>query len=227
MVWDYHVIALHRTSTTAGNREAIPPNLLHSADDGRPCNPAASQPRPGTQPNISEPDDAADSSTRREGGSAQVQTFVFDLDTSLPWGCDFQRYATDALQPQRQLPPELRRLYRVVPAATYLRCFASNRQHMRRPDGSWAMPPPAYPCIIAKDGSGATDRLGCFWDMEPRSGGRLDRGTFGELLDERQLLQRFGYRPPSSSGLEVQDGGGSAGGSHGGSSSEDDATTEE
>lgn len=36
------------------------------------------------------------------------------------------------------------RFFRVIPADTYLASFASDRRHMRRPDGSWIKPPPAY-----------------------------------------------------------------------------------
>lgn len=39
------------------------------------------------------------------------------------------------------------RFFRVIPAETYLAEFASDRRHMRRPDGTWIKPPPSYPPI--------------------------------------------------------------------------------
>lgn len=41
----------------------------------------------------------------------------------------------------------LNRKLRVVPADSFLSNFASDRSHMRNPDGSWKMPPPLYPPI--------------------------------------------------------------------------------
>ena len=48
--------------------------------------------------------------------------------------------------------PLLCRMYRLVPAASLLQHFASDRSHMRLPDGSWSADPPQYPCIVAADG---------------------------------------------------------------------------
>lgn len=39
------------------------------------------------------------------------------------------------------------RVFRVIPAESYLNEFASDRRHMRRPDDSWIKPPPPYPPI--------------------------------------------------------------------------------
>lgn len=39
------------------------------------------------------------------------------------------------------------RFFRVVPAKQFLQSFASDRRHMKRPDGSWIKPPPPYPAI--------------------------------------------------------------------------------
>ncbi|KOB65718.1 Protein N-terminal glutamine amidohydrolase, partial [Operophtera brumata] len=40
--------------------------------------------------------------------------------------------------------------FRVVPAKQFLQHFASDRRHMKRPDGSWIKPPPPYPAISAQ-----------------------------------------------------------------------------
>lgn len=45
------------------------------------------------------------------------------------------------------------RMFRVVPAASLLQHFASDRSHMRCSDGSWCAEPPPYPCITAADGT--------------------------------------------------------------------------
>lgn len=56
------------------------------------------------------------------------------------------------------------RLYRVVPVPQLLQHFASDRSHMRRPDGEWSAPPPPYPCIIAA-ATGHTNTLPRHRDM--------------------------------------------------------------
>lgn len=40
------------------------------------------------------------------------------------------------------------RCFRVLSWGGYRDCFASDRSHMRRPDGTWNAPPPAYPPIV-------------------------------------------------------------------------------
>lgn len=54
-------------------------------------------------------------------------------------------------------------MFRLVPAASLLQHFASDRSHMRKPDGSWCAEPPQYPCITAADG--ATMNLARYRDM--------------------------------------------------------------
>jgi hypothetical protein len=39
------------------------------------------------------------------------------------------------------------RYFRVIPANEFLKEFASDRRHMKRPDGTWIKPPPNYPAI--------------------------------------------------------------------------------
>lgn len=50
-------------------------------------------------------------------------------------------------------PACARRLFRVVPARTFLDSFASDRSHMIRADRSWIAPPPTYPAIRPVQGS--------------------------------------------------------------------------
>ncbi len=42
------------------------------------------------------------------------------------------------------IPLSLRPLFRVVPAMEFMETFASDRRHMRYPDGSWHQPPPPW-----------------------------------------------------------------------------------
>jgi hypothetical protein len=51
------------------------------------------------------------------------------------------------------LPACTCRMFRLVSAASLLQHFASDRSHMRRPDGCWCAEPPPYPCITAADGA--------------------------------------------------------------------------
>ncbi|CAG8479621.1 3127_t:CDS:2 [Paraglomus occultum] len=82
--------------------------------------------------------------TEAENGQKK-RSWVYDLDTVLPFPCEFETYRRSALArfPQR----ELQRKYRLIPAKTYLEVFASDRSHMLQEDGSWKAPPPAYPPI--------------------------------------------------------------------------------
>ncbi|XP_065181887.1 protein N-terminal glutamine amidohydrolase-like [Sycon ciliatum] len=71
---------------------------------------------------------------------------VYDLDTRLPFPCGFARYARDSFGMQ-VADPMFRRIFRVVPAASYLAEFASDRSHMRSKTSSgsgWMSPPPSY-----------------------------------------------------------------------------------
>lgn len=62
------------------------------------------------------------------------------------------------LPPLPPPPPKTpHRMYRLVPAASLLQHFASDRSHMRRPDGSWCAEPPPYPCITAAAAAAAAD----------------------------------------------------------------------
>uniref|UniRef100_A0A3Q3XIG4 Protein N-terminal glutamine amidohydrolase n=1 Tax=Mola mola TaxID=94237 RepID=A0A3Q3XIG4_MOLML len=73
----------------------------------------------------------------------QSEPLVYDLDSELSFPCRLQLYAHQALRSDRGIKPKLR----VVPADSFLLNFASDRSHMRNPDGSWKMPPPLYPPI--------------------------------------------------------------------------------
>ena len=76
--------------------------------------------------------------------------------------------------------------FRVATAAEYLSGFASDRSHMRRDDGSFTMPPPPQPCIVAA--SGETHSLPKWWDMTHAEPG------YGQVHDLGSFLRYFGAR---------------------------------
>ncbi|XP_062870296.1 protein N-terminal glutamine amidohydrolase [Trichomycterus rosablanca] len=79
--------------------------------------------------------------------NALGQSFIYDPDTTLPFPCPFDVYSSEAFQSDEFIKPAFRRQMRVIPADTYLKKFASDRSHMKNPNGTWRMPPPSYPCI--------------------------------------------------------------------------------
>jgi len=73
---------------------------------------------------------------------------VYDLDSDLPFPTYFHKYVTETFRTDAILNPEYHRFFRVIPAGQFLQTFASDRRHMKKPDGSWMKPPPPYPCIL-------------------------------------------------------------------------------
>lgn len=76
---------------------------------------------------------------------------VVDLDTTLPVVCRAVTYVEEALMPTLKLPAaqDLYPKLRIVPGPIFLRHFASDRRHMRRPNDDdsgrqWIAPPPPY-----------------------------------------------------------------------------------
>jgi hypothetical protein len=104
---------------------------------------------------------------------------IWDLDTLLPCPIaagDYLRQSFSQALPEAYTP----RL-RVVDADEYVRTFASDRAHMRRPDGSFERPPPPWAPIGAP---GAPSTLRRFIDM---------RDPFvGDVATLDQALERFG-----------------------------------
>ncbi|KAG2498683.1 hypothetical protein HYH03_003427 [Edaphochlamys debaryana] len=153
VVWDYHVLLVQRLPYTGAAENRLPA-VLRAGPSGS-AGPGA--PAAGAAAAVEAAQAAA------EAAAGPSRAVVWDLDTLLPFPCSLDLYAQNALRAHMTLLPHLQRLYRVVPAATYLRSFASDRSHMRRPGGGWASPPPAYPPIVAADG--ATNNIHVFWHM--------------------------------------------------------------
>ena len=116
-------------------------------------------------------------------GQQAQSTLVLDLDTLLPFPCPLPVYATEALQAGCiSLPPELHRVYRVVPARLLLRHFASDRRHMLDEGGSWLASPPPYPPIVTPYGT--ANSLHHYLDM-PEAEDAVDCATeSAQLLAE-------------------------------------------
>ena len=70
---------------------------------------------------------------------------VWDLDTTLGLPIDAPEYLRQSFRPG--LPRELAPLFRVVPAAVFVATLASDRSHMRGPDGRFERPPPPWPTV--------------------------------------------------------------------------------
>uniref|UniRef100_A0A7S2RU18 Protein N-terminal glutamine amidohydrolase n=1 Tax=Rhizochromulina marina TaxID=1034831 RepID=A0A7S2RU18_9STRA len=77
--------------------------------------------------------------------------FVVDYDTTLEPsagpGIPAKDYVECSLLPGLEVPGPLQPLLRVVPAAVLAREFASDRSHMKKPNGAWQATPPPGPCI--------------------------------------------------------------------------------
>ncbi|KAH9315433.1 hypothetical protein KI387_024060, partial [Taxus chinensis] len=79
-----------------------------------------------------------------------AQVRVWDLDTMLPFPVQLHQYVTEAIRPSLPSFLKFHRIFRVIHGPIFLRCFASDRRHMRNSEGKWIAPPPPYNCITAE-----------------------------------------------------------------------------
>ncbi|ORX83164.1 hypothetical protein BCR32DRAFT_326488 [Anaeromyces robustus] len=86
---------------------------------------------------------------------------IFDLDSTLPFPCEFNVYLLNAIYPRQfaRIVNEHQGLFRVIPAEMYFKNFASDRSHMLDSDGNWLKPPPDYPPIETKECSMNIDQF--------------------------------------------------------------------
>jgi protein N-terminal glutamine amidohydrolase len=75
---------------------------------------------------------------------------VLDLDSTLPFPCTAKRYLEDSFP--GDLPRDKEPRFRFMPARYYIEHLASDRSHMKRPDGSWLAPQPPWNRIGVSDG---------------------------------------------------------------------------
>ena len=91
------------------------------------------------------------------------RTWIFDMDSRLPFPSDMEEYFIASFPDQSALPEQYRAWVRSIPADSYLRQFYSDRSHMldRLPADQF----PPYPIIQPENG---TERilLSDYWDME-------------------------------------------------------------
>ncbi|CAH2058476.1 unnamed protein product [Thlaspi arvense] len=80
------------------------------------------------------------------------EPLVWDLDSTLPFPSPLTSYVTETIQLSFQLFAEYQRFFRIVHAPLFFKHFASDRRHMKEPDGTWTAQPPPYQPIVAQDG---------------------------------------------------------------------------
>nr|CAI5823505.1 unnamed protein product [Callosobruchus analis] len=109
---------------------------------------------------------------------------VYDLDSELPFPTYVHKYVTETFRTDHILKPDYFRYFRVIPANEFLNEFASDRRHMKRPNGTWIKPPPTYPPIRT---SVCAHNLEDYIQMDTAKGP-------GQVLTLTQFVQRF-YKP--------------------------------
>lgn len=92
---------------------------------------------------------------------------ALDLDSALPFPCPLARYLAESFPPMRH--PRQRPIFRVIAAPDYLTGLASDRSHMRKPDGSYVAPPPPW----LAPGRGKSNTLTAWIDVSSNSPGDL------------------------------------------------------
>lgn len=102
---------------------------------------------------------------------------IWDLDTRLGLPLPARDWVAGSFPFLDRLPADLSPRFRLIPCGDYRREFASDRGHMRQPNGRWQHPPPPWPPI----GRGMNLHRYC----SPSTGGP------GEVLDAATLLQRL------------------------------------
>ncbi|CAE1291833.1 NTAQ1 [Acanthosepion pharaonis] len=113
-----------------------------------------------------------------------LNTYVYDLDSCLPFSCKFEIYLKEAIKQDSLFQPEYYRYFRVVEAATYLRYFASNRKHMLDESGMWKSKPPPYPCIRTEE---TDDNIQEFINVDVSVG-------YGQVLNLKDFTKTFSQR---------------------------------
>ena len=144
----------------------------------------------------------------QDGG--ERETWILDLDTTLPNPCPFDEYYEGSFQPEENIKSAFRQRLRVVSAATFVEHFASDRSHMRltsasgEPTGEWSSPPPSYECIRGEQAA-STMNLSEWMSMDlPGDPATGDRGDGDDASDDDAA--------GSGSGGGSEGGGGGGGG---------------
>ncbi|XP_030766309.1 protein N-terminal glutamine amidohydrolase [Sitophilus oryzae] len=109
---------------------------------------------------------------------------VYDLDSELPFPTYVHKYVTETFRTDHILKPDYFRYFRVIDGSEFIKHFASDRRHMKRPNGTWIKPPPNYPAICTP---GSIHNLEDYIQMDGAKGP-------GVVLNLTQFVQRF-YKP--------------------------------
>lgn len=75
---------------------------------------------------------------------------IADLDSSIPLPCPVKEYLSNSFIPTPHNCESP--MFRIVDADHYIQYFASDRRHMRNPDGTFLKPPPSLPPISPEYG---------------------------------------------------------------------------
>lgn len=134
------------------------------------------------------------------GRTLAHETWVFDLDSELPFPCPLRDWVHKALLPGHELcqSPRLARRWRCVEASQFMDNFASDRSHMYKEtciEGSaqiqWSSPPPPYKCIQTAE----KNTLPRYLDMSdplptaPTAISGCHGSPYGVPLDEENFLR--------------------------------------
>ncbi|XP_018494381.1 protein N-terminal glutamine amidohydrolase [Galendromus occidentalis] len=114
--------------------------------------------------------------------SCQGKSYVYDLDSTMDFPADLEEYVWKTFKPDVPLKHCYVRHLRCLGGRDYLATFASNRQRMKRPDGSWIKPPPSYPPIM---NSISANNLEWFIDMQ------AGNGVPGVVLNQFNFCKQF------------------------------------
>eukprot|EP01104_Vermistella_antarctica_P020870 TRINITY_DN9122_c0_g1_i1.p1 TRINITY_DN9122_c0_g1~~TRINITY_DN9122_c0_g1_i1.p1 ORF type:complete len:284 (+),score=36.56 TRINITY_DN9122_c0_g1_i1:148-999(+) len=157
--------------------------------------------------------DSETTASQEDGHSSPV--LVWDFDTALSFPCPLKDYLTGTFvmegspfgrESVESIKKRYRSCFRVINGVDYLDWFSSSREHMIRDSGEWAMPPPLWPIIQAKQAppnttiktkinedadGGVRHTLPYYWDTTSKwndvdvETGRL---IMGELMENAWLL---------------------------------------
>jgi hypothetical protein len=76
---------------------------------------------------------------------------IWDLDSRLGYPLPALTWLHGTFPCPDLVLPAFQPRVAIIPAATWITTFGSDRAHMRRPDGTWQRPPPSWPPIRAGD----------------------------------------------------------------------------
>ena len=114
----------------------------------------------------------------------QLNSTVYDLDTSLPYPSDFDSYSKCTFKSDEDMKQQYHRKFRVIKSKDYLGNFASDRSHMKDKSGQWVKPPPTYPCIQI---SSSSNNIDLFISMDGNVG-------WGNVLSLTEFNDKFSYK---------------------------------